>query len=233
MRFFTVERAGAKSQTQPSSQPVAQGLETTGQPANLARRRLFTRGQSHSAPADPAIADKGQAVLRGFPLSGAELGGRAPGDCQDRMASGRAVSPCGPYRHQPADGAGLRGAVLQSTRHRRAAPSRACKHTLPGNASRKANTPSAGRGCPASGSATTRCGCNCTRWPTIWRPSCDASKADWSLTSLQLKLIKIGARIVRHARAITFQLAEVAVTGPMVRAILAAIHRLRAPLLCA
>jgi hypothetical protein len=57
--------------------------------------------------------------------------------------------------------------------------------------------------------------------------------ADWSLTSLQLKLIKIGARVVRHARAITFQLAEVAVTGPMVRAILTAIHRLRAPPLCA
>jgi len=53
------------------------------------------------------------------------------------------------------------------------------------------------------------------------------------LTSLQLKLIKIGARVVRHARAITFQLAEVAVTGPMVRAILAAIRRLRAPPSCA
>ena len=53
--------------------------------------------------------------------------------------------------------------------------------------------------------------------------------ANWSLTSLQLKLIKIGARVVRHARAITFQLAEVAVTGPMVRAVLAAIRRLRAP----
>lgn len=57
--------------------------------------------------------------------------------------------------------------------------------------------------------------------------------ADWSLTSLQLKLVKIGARVVRHARAITFQLAEVAVTGPMVQAILAAIHRLRAPPSCA
>jgi len=56
--------------------------------------------------------------------------------------------------------------------------------------------------------------------------------AQWSLTSLQLKLIKIGARVVRHARAITFQLAEVAVTSPMVRAILAAIRRLRAPPLC-
>jgi hypothetical protein len=56
---------------------------------------------------------------------------------------------------------------------------------------------------------------------------------DWSLTSLQVKLIKMGARVVRHARAITFQLAEVAVTGPMVRAILAAVHRLRVPPLCA
>jgi hypothetical protein len=56
--------------------------------------------------------------------------------------------------------------------------------------------------------------------------------ADWSLTRLQLKLIKIGARVVRHARAITFQLSEVSITGPMVRAILAAIRRLRAPRLC-
>jgi len=46
------------------------------------------------------------------------------------------------------------------------------------------------------------------------------------MTSLQLKLIKMGARVVRHARAVTFQLAEVAVTGAMVRAILAAIRRL-------
>ena len=57
--------------------------------------------------------------------------------------------------------------------------------------------------------------------------------ANWSLTSLQLKLIKIGTRVVRHARTITFQLAEVAVTGAMVRAILNAIHRLRAPPSCA
>jgi hypothetical protein len=57
--------------------------------------------------------------------------------------------------------------------------------------------------------------------------------AEWSLTSLELKLIKIGARVVRHARAITFQLAEVAVTGAMVRAILAANHRLLVPPSCA
>ncbi len=53
--------------------------------------------------------------------------------------------------------------------------------------------------------------------------------ADWSLTSLQTRLIKISARVVRHARAITFQLAEVDVNGALFRRILAAIHRLRAP----
>jgi hypothetical protein len=57
--------------------------------------------------------------------------------------------------------------------------------------------------------------------------------ADWSPTSLQLKLIKTGARVLGHARAITFQLCEVAVKGPMVRASLAAIRRLRAPPSCA
>jgi hypothetical protein len=57
--------------------------------------------------------------------------------------------------------------------------------------------------------------------------------ADWSGTSLQLKLIKIGARVVRHARAISFHPAEVTVTGPMVCTILAAIRRLRASPSCA
>lgn len=44
--------------------------------------------------------------------------------------------------------------------------------------------------------------------------------ADWWLTSLELKLTKIGAEVVLHARAITFQLAWVAVTDLTVRAIL-------------
>jgi len=53
-----------------------------------------------------------------------------------------------------------------------------------------------------------------------------------SPTSLQPKPIRIGARVVRLARATTFQLAEVAVAGTMVMAILAAIRRLRAPRSC-
>ena len=33
----------------------------------------------------------------------------------------------------------------------------------------------------------------------------------WTLTTLREKLIKIGAKVVRHAKAVTFPLAEVAV----------------------
>jgi len=35
--------------------------------------------------------------------------------------------------------------------------------------------------------------------------------ADWSLTSLRDRMIKIGAKAVRHVRSIILQLAEVAV----------------------
>jgi hypothetical protein len=35
--------------------------------------------------------------------------------------------------------------------------------------------------------------------------------AQWSLTTLRERLVKIGARIVRHGRYLVFQLAEVAV----------------------
>ncbi|MBO6777521.1 MAG: hypothetical protein JJ897_18900 [Marinibacterium sp.] len=52
-----------------------------------------------------------------------------------------------------------------------------------------------------------------------------AEKAENSWTNLQLKLIKTGARIIRYACAITFQLAKVAITGPVVRAVLAATRR--------
>jgi hypothetical protein len=53
--------------------------------------------------------------------------------------------------------------------------------------------------------------------------------AQWSLTSLREKLIKIGAKVVSHGRYITFQLAEVAVPRQMFQQILSLIARLRAP----
>ncbi len=51
----------------------------------------------------------------------------------------------------------------------------------------------------------------------------------WSLTTLREKLIKIGAKVVRHGRYITFQLAEVAVSRALLAQILGLIADLRAP----
>jgi hypothetical protein len=51
----------------------------------------------------------------------------------------------------------------------------------------------------------------------------------WSLTTLREKLIKIGAKVTRHAKYVTFQLAEVAVTRNLFAAILDRIARLAIP----
>jgi hypothetical protein len=50
---------------------------------------------------------------------------------------------------------------------------------------------------------------------------------DWSLRSLQLKLVKMGGRMVHHARRIIFQLAEVAVPRDLFAAILERVRGLR------
>ncbi len=42
----------------------------------------------------------------------------------------------------------------------------------------------------------------------------------WSLRSIQVKLIKIGAKVVRHARQVIFQMAEVAVSRELFEQIL-------------
>ena len=54
------------------------------------------------------------------------------------------------------------------------------------------------------------------------------SVKEWSLTTLREKLIKIGAKVVRHARWVTFQMAEVAVPRDLFERILARISRLPA-----
>ena len=53
--------------------------------------------------------------------------------------------------------------------------------------------------------------------------------AHWSLTTLREKLVKTGARIVRHGRYVVFQLAEVAIPRALFAAILRRIDRLRGP----
>jgi hypothetical protein len=49
----------------------------------------------------------------------------------------------------------------------------------------------------------------------------------WTLTTLREKLVKIGAKVVSHARYIVFQLAEVAAPHKLFVAIVQRIHRLR------
>jgi len=52
----------------------------------------------------------------------------------------------------------------------------------------------------------------------------------WSLTTLREKLVKIGAKVVTHARYVTFQMAEVAIPRRLFAAILHRIRRLGPPL---
>jgi hypothetical protein len=53
--------------------------------------------------------------------------------------------------------------------------------------------------------------------------------AQWSLSTLRERVVKIGARIVRHGRYVVFQLAEVAVPRALFAAILRRSDRLREP----
>jgi len=55
------------------------------------------------------------------------------------------------------------------------------------------------------------------------------SVSHWTLTTLREKLIKIGAKVVRHSKYVTFQLAEVAVPRELFAAILQRIARLAMP----
>ena len=51
----------------------------------------------------------------------------------------------------------------------------------------------------------------------------------WSLTTLREKLVKIGAKVTRHAKYVTFKLAEVAITRKLFAAILDRIEQLSFP----
>ena len=55
------------------------------------------------------------------------------------------------------------------------------------------------------------------------------SVGQWTLTTLRERLIKIGAKVARHSKYVTFQLAEVAVTRDLFAAILQRIARLAVP----
>jgi hypothetical protein len=54
----------------------------------------------------------------------------------------------------------------------------------------------------------------------------DAVK-QWSLTTLRQRLVKIGAKVVRHSRSVIFQMAEVAVPRALFQTIFGTIAALR------
>jgi hypothetical protein len=65
-------------------------------------------------------------------------------------------------------------------------------------------------------------------WNRWWRTlALPEAVSHWSMTTLRDRLVKIGAKIVRHGRSITFQMAEVMVPRDLVQKILDAIAALR------
>ena len=65
-----------------------------------------------------------------------------------------------------------------------------------------------------------------TTWLLLAVPG---SIRQWTLTTLREELIKIGAKVTRHSKYVTFQLAEVAVTRNLFAAILDRVARLAMP----
>jgi len=91
--------------------------------------------------------------------------------------------------------------------------------------------PSTEPGFPATGLLLTRYGSSYSFWTATWETSCagwacPGQSKDWSLRSLQEKLIEMGGRMVHHARRIIFQLAEVAIPEELFAALLGRIARL-------
>ncbi len=61
----------------------------------------------------------------------------------------------------------------------------------------------------------------------MWTLALPTEVEHWSLTTLREKLVKIGAKVVRHGRYVTFQLAEVAVPRDLFQKIMSLIDDLR------
>ena len=51
--------------------------------------------------------------------------------------------------------------------------------------------------------------------------------SSWTLTTLRERLIKLGARLIKHARYATFQIAELVITSTTIEKILKNIRRLQ------
>ena len=68
--------------------------------------------------------------------------------------------------------------------------------------------------------------CLCSFCVQPWGRLCLPKAVDWSLRSVQVKLIKMGGRLVRHSRRLIFQLSEVSVPRRLFEGVLDRIGRL-------
>jgi len=145
-------------------------------------------------------------------LSGRKLEQAAEGYRQGRVASRRTLCARRLHRDKHEPPGRDCGRVLQQARH----------------GSRKARARSNGGGCRAGRSRPTPCGSNFMRLPTTLAISC----VRWQRRSRsglvrRKKLIKIGAKVMRHGRYVAFQMAEVAIPRQMFQEILRLIAELR------
>ena len=64
---------------------------------------------------------------------------------------------------------------------------------------------------------------------TFWNPQKAIPKRvkEWSLRTLSVKLIEIGAKVITYSRYVIFQMAEVLVSKRLFQEILKRIHRLK------
>src|SRR5439155_16063252 len=159
------------------------------------------------------------ALLRQLPLSGAELEPGAPSRREGGVAPRRAVPARRLHRDQPASPGQEGGRLLQRARDGGAVDQRgktAVKWTRLSGTTFPANAVRLQLHALAYNLA------NFLR--TLALPT---AIADWSLTSLREKVVKIGAKVVAHGRYLVFQMAEVAVPRELFRGILQRIAGLR------
>ena len=164
-------------------------------------------------------SERGATVLRQLQLSGAKLEDTAPRGCQGRVAPGRALSPRWLHRHQPVATSRAGRRLLQQARDVRAMDQgRQGRHQVDAavmllvRRQRRASSAScAGLQSRQLHADTGPAGGN------------QALVVDQPAG----KLVKIGAKVVRHGRYVIFQMAEVAVPRGLFHEILRLIAELR------
>ena len=148
-------------------------------------------------------SERSEALPCQLQLQGTELEQVPSGGRQGRVASWRAVSPCRVHRHQPLPACRAGDRLLQSARHGGAV-----------HQGRQERDQLDRLSCHGFRNNEVRLQLHALAYNlgnflrTLALPD---GVGHWSLTTLREKLIKIGAKVVRHSRYITFQMAEVAV----------------------